>query len=112
MGASGEDFIRMMQEFMESMSLQTGAYVDFAKHDDSHKCEKYEIQKGNYKTVIKVYFDDQGKMVDIEGNCNRSENKPTLNQLQEQLAEAVEAEDYLKADKIKKEIKLLEKPTE
>jgi len=98
----------MFRAFIESM-LKAGAFNNFnnVNNDlsiDKRNKEEFEMIKGDYKTVVTVYFTEHGYPVTISSKSEKINNQEDL---QKKLDDAVEHEDYQKAADIQLKLKEL-----
>ena len=108
MGRSRDLFLRLLEEMMNHDPLEEALYQEQKKKRESgnYVPESYEITKGNYKTIVQILFNKEGYPVGVklESELLQQEKKPEKD-LQTQLSEALEKEDYELAAKIQKEMK-------
>lgn len=100
-------FLELMESFFGRSVFDEEFYTS-----DNFQEESFEVNKGNYKTIVTCKFDKSGRPV---GTGFRSEYVPTEQEkitndrqtLQKQLDQAVQAEDYTLAAEIQAKLKSL-----
>lgn len=82
---------------------------DFKDFEDLEE-EKFEVNKGDYRTTIICKFNKQGFMVSHSylSEYVPSHNENELNELKTKLTSLVEAQDFEKAAEVQKQIRKLE----
>lgn len=108
MSRSRDLFLKIMERMLQDSQP---AFLDHSSLDLEE--ETFEVNKGNYKTILKAKFDKTGRVVSTEYT---SEYIPTeeeaslleMRNLQKQIESAVEQEDYSKAHELQQSLKKLE----
>lgn len=98
---------KMFEEFSLGNIFNFEEYTDelFDDYEDLEE-EKFEVVKGDYKTLITCKFNKKGFMVSHSFSSEYIKSEVLKEDLQAQLKKALEEEDYKKAAEIKS--KLLE----
>lgn len=107
MGRSKDLFMEMMEGLLWDTPLLRMKQL-LEKYDTENaeqlEEEKFEVVKGDYKTLITCKFNKKGYLVSCISESELVEKPTTTEDLNKLLAEAVEKQDFVQAAKIKKQI--------